>query len=96
MELQEFITQSLKQINDGLIAGSEHIKTSGGEGINCQGYFSVNFDVAITSTSEETTGVGGKLTVASVFQAGAKTETGKELNNSSRIQFAVQVHVKTD
>lgn len=96
MELQEFITQSLKQINDGLIDGSKYISGYGGEGVHNSAYFTVNFDVAITSTSEESTGMGGKITVASIFQAGAKTETGKELNNSSRIQFAVQVHVKTD
>lgn len=50
MELNEFISQTIKQITDGLIEGSKYIreKSSGSEGIR-DDYTRVNFDVAVTT-----------------------------------------------
>ncbi|HEY1039693.1 MAG TPA: hypothetical protein VGF30_09830 [Bacteroidia bacterium] len=94
MDLKDFVSQTLKQINDGLQEGHQHVKTSGGEGVH-NGYFNVAFDVALTTNNEESSDVGGKITVASIFQAGGKKEKTTESTNYSRIQFSVSVHVKT-
>lgn len=94
MELKEFIAETLKHINDGLQDGSTHIKKSGGEGA-ADGYFNVSFDVALTTTNEENTGIGAKISVASIFKAGGESEKNVGTSNYSRIQFQVPVHVKT-
>ena len=95
MELQEFIAQSLKQINNGIREGSQHIRNEGGEGVS-NGYFKIDFDVAVTTNSEETSGLGGKITIASIFQVGEKVEQSAGATNYSRITFSIPVHIKTD
>lgn len=94
MELKEFISETLKQINDGLQEGANHIKTNGGEGTS-DGYFNVTFDIALTTTNEENLGIGGKISVASIFKAGGEIEKNLSTSNYSRIQFHVPVHIKT-
>ena len=94
MELKEFISETLKQINDGLQEGSTYLKQKGGEGVNDK-YFNVAFDLAITTNNEENTGVGGKISVASIFKAGGEIEKNTSTSNYSRIQFHVPIHVKT-
>jgi len=94
MELKEFIAETLKQINDGLQEGSTHLKQAGGEGVKNL-YFNVSFDLAITTNNEETSGVGGKISIASIFKAGGEIEKNISTLNYSRIQFHVPVHVKT-
>lgn len=92
MELKEFISETLKQINDGLRDGSEYIQEKGGDGAHNRP-FNVAFDVALTTNNEETLAKGGKITVASIFQAGAEKEKTAATTNYSRIQFTVPVHV---
>jgi hypothetical protein len=94
MELKEFISETLKQINDGLQEGSTHIKMKGGEGA-ADGYFNVSFDVALTTMNEENTGMGTKISVASIFKVGAEIEKNFNTSNFSRIQFKLPVHIKT-
>lgn len=94
MELKEFISETLKQINDGLQDGSSHLKQKGGEGVGDK-YFNISFDLAITTNNEENTGTGGKISVASIFQAGGEIEKNNSTTNYSRIQFHLPIHVKT-
>jgi hypothetical protein len=94
MELKEFISETLKQINDGLQDGSSHLKQKGGEGVDNH-YFNVSFDLAITTNNEENTDIGGKISIASIFKAGGEIEKNNSTSNYSRIQFQVPVHVKT-
>lgn len=94
MELKEFISETLKQINDGIQEGSTHLKQNGGEGVS-DGYFNVAFDLAITTNNEETSGVGGKISVASIFKVGGELEKNTSTSNYSRIQFHIPIHAKT-
>jgi hypothetical protein len=48
MELKEFISESIKQITDGLIEGHEYIKekSSRSQGIE-NGYRKIHFDIGV-------------------------------------------------
>ncbi len=95
MELKEFIKQTIIQITDGIREGQQYIDENNfGDGVNDKKYKEVNFDVAVSSNEEETTGVGGKLSVASVFSLGGKDEATSTATNTSRIQFKIYLHVK--
>jgi hypothetical protein len=95
MELKEFVTQSLKDIVDGLIdAQSYIIDNSYGEGID-QGYKRVHFDIAVTSQDENKKGGGGKISVANVFSAGGEIENTQAVTNYSRIKFETLIAVTT-
>lgn len=95
MELKEFVKQTIIQITDGIREGHQYIEENNfGEGVNDGKYKEVNFDVAVTSNEEATTGIGGKLSVASVLSMGGKDETTSAATNSSRIQFKIYLHVK--
>lgn len=96
MELKEFIKQTITQITDGLREGHKYIQDNQfGEGVSDDKYKEITFDVAIASNEEGTTGVGGKISVANIFTAGAKDETTTKASNVSRIQFKMYLHVKT-
>jgi len=51
--------------------------------------------VAVVSDEQEKTGLGGKITVASIFKAGADAESIQKNTNQSRIQFSIHLSVKT-
>jgi hypothetical protein len=95
MELKEFVKQTIIQITDGIREGHKYIEENNfGQGVNDDKYKEVNFDVAVISNEEATTGVAGKLSVASVLSFGGKDESTQAATNSSRIQFKIYVHVK--
>jgi hypothetical protein len=96
MELKEFVKQTIIQITDGLREGHKYIQDNNfGEGVSDDKGKEITFDIALTSNEEETTGVGGKISVANIFTAGAKDETTTKASNISRIQFKMYLHVKT-
>lgn len=94
MELKEFISETLKQITDGLMEGHQYIKdkSQNAEGIE-SGYRRIHFDIGVQSNEGSKADVGGKLTVAQIFQVGGKTESNSSTVNSNRIQFDVLVHI---
>ena len=95
MELKEFIKQTIIQITDGLVEGHKYVSENNfGEGISDTSGKEINFDVAVTSNEEETTGVGGKIAIANIFTAGAKGENTTKASNVSRIQFKTYLHLK--
>ena len=97
MELKEFITETIKQITDGMLDGSAYVQEKSGssEGVRKQ-YTKVNFDIAITTTDEDKSNVGGKVSVIQVFHAGASSESANTTSNQSRIQFEIFLNVKTN
>jgi hypothetical protein len=96
MELKEFIKQTIIQITDGLREGHQYVEENDyGFGVRDDKAKEITFDVAISSNEEGTTGIAGKLTVASVFGVSAKDETVTKASNISRIQFKTYLHVKT-
>lgn len=95
MELKDFISESIKQITDGLIEGHEYIqqKSPGAEGIE-NGYRKINFDIGVQSSEGNIDDIGGKITVAQIFQAGAKSENSTSTINTNRIQFEVLIALR--
>lgn len=51
MELKDFISESIKQITDGLLEGHQYIlqKSPGSEGIE-NGYRKINFDIGVQTS----------------------------------------------
>lgn len=104
MELRGFITETLKQIVDGVSDAQKYIvdknilatihpkRTS-----NKVEY--IEFDVAVTSSENNTSGLSGEIKVASIFSIGGKGENSVSEQNVSRIKFRVQIelpHQKND
>jgi hypothetical protein len=94
MELKEFISESIKQITDGLIEGNQYIreKSPNSEGIE-SGYRKIHFDIGVQSNEGNKDNVGGKITIAQIFQVGGKTENSSSTINTNRIQFDVLIAI---
>ena len=94
MELKEFISESIKQITDGLIEGHQYIKekSPNSEGVE-SGYRKIHFDIGVQSNEGNKDDIGGKITVAQIFQVGAKTESNSSIVNTNRIQFDVLIAI---
>lgn len=90
MELKEFISETIKQITDGVLDGSDYIKerSKSGEGIRHQ-YTKIEFDIAVTSNDENKDNLGGKVSVVKVFSAGASTSKSASTSSHNRIKFEV-------
>ena len=98
MDLKSFITETLKQIIEGVqdaqkyisdkeIPSTIHPKKSR-ENIE-----SVDFDVAVTSTESNSSGLSGGIKVASIFSIGGEGKNQASEQNVSRIKFKVQIEL---
>ena len=98
MDLKSFITETLKQIIEGVqdaqkyisdkkIPATIHPKRSK-ENIE-----SVDFDVAVTSTESNSSGLSGGIKVASIFSIGGEGKNQLSEKNVSRIKFKVQIEL---
>lgn len=96
MELKDFISETIKQITDGVLEGSRYIKekSDSREDIRDQ-YTSIDFDIAISTNEENKDELGGKVTVVQVFSAGASNSKSSSTTNQSRIKFTVLAAIKT-
>lgn len=94
MELKEFISELIKQIADGLVEGHQYIKekSPNSEGIE-SGYRKIHFDIGVQSSEGNKDNIGGKITVAQIFQVGGKTESNTSIINTNRIQFDVLIAI---
>lgn len=92
MELQEFVSETLKQINVGVLDASKETTKN-----NKFRYYvedSIEFDVAITVTDAKTNETGGKLNVAAYIfgaSAGTSNEHAATRSEVSRIRFKVSL-----
>ena len=94
MELKQFVSETIKQITDGLLDGDKYIKEKyNGIGLRNQST-KVRFDVAVTTNEEEKTDLGGKINVVKVFSAGASNESINKTSNYSRVEFEIFMNVK--
>ena len=95
MELKDFISETIKQITDGVLEGSSYVKLkSNSSGIKDQ-YTKIDFDIAITTNEENKDDLGGKVSVVQVFSAGASTSKSASTSSQNRIKFEVLAHIKT-
>lgn len=88
MELKDFIAETLKQINDGLKDSTTYTEKQGGKGTYSEP-ISVQFDVALTTSSKDEIGGGAKINVASIFNAGGTTSMKDSSEQYNRVRFAV-------
>ena len=96
MELKEFVKQTIIQITDGLREGHKYVQENNfGKGVSDNNPKEINFDIAVSSNEEEKTGIGGKITVASMFSLGANDEAITKASNVSRIQFKIFLNVSS-
>ena len=97
MELKDFISETVKQITDGILEGNKYVreKSNSSEGIRNQ-YTKVIFDIAVTTNEEATDKLGGKISVVQVFNVGASTESVNKTSNYNRIQFELLLSVNTE
>jgi len=98
MELKDFVAQTLIQVAEGVNSAREHLDSSKGQvSVGKDSAFNrkpVQFDVAIGTTSETSSMIGGKITVATIFKAGTEQQESETTHNISRIKFDVwlQLH----
>ncbi len=96
MELKEFIKQTIIDITNGIQEGHSFIQTENfGKGINTVNPIKVNFDVAVSTNQEKTSGIGGKISVVDIFSANGKNEQSLLSSNISRINFHIFVDIDT-
>ena len=97
MELQSFIETTLKEITNALYNSSnEMLENKVGNGIPDMKVINIDFDIAVSASTENESEIGGKITVLGIGlnisgNQGEKTST----NNLSRIKFTVPVKLKT-
>lgn len=97
MEIKEFVSETIKQITDGVREGNNYIKDNNyGEGVDGSIYRKIQFDIAVTTSKGSDADLGGKLTVAGLFSVEGKKSSDKNVSNVSRIQFDISLHVKTE
>lgn len=94
MELKEFITKTIKDINDGIQDGEEYMKSTNDLSEIYKGYTKVNFDIAVSASDSKSSNVGGGIKVASIFSVGGEQGGNEETKNISRIQFDVLIGIK--
>lgn len=100
MELREFISETLKNIIDGIQDAQDYADTTKGTGTIVpqlpagSGSIEVQFDVAVLA--EKSTTAEGKAGI-SVFSVGASAgaETESMSSTASRIKFPVPVNLPT-
>ncbi|BDD01366.1 hypothetical protein [Persicobacter psychrovividus] len=97
MELKDFISETIKQITDGILEGNSYVKEKSNslEGVRNQ-YTKIDFDIAITSNEENKDDLGGKVSVVQVFSAGASTTKSASTSSQNRIKFEVLAAINTD
>ncbi len=94
MELKEFVKETIIQITDGIREGQQYItENQFGEGVRDDKAKEINFDIAVSTDTSDTVGGGGKISVASFFNAGANAEQVNKSSNLSRIQFKLYVKI---
>ncbi len=96
MELKDFISETIKQITDGILEGNLYVKekSNSSEGIRNQ-YTKIDFDIAISTNEENKNDIGGKVTVVQVFNAGASSSTASTTTNQNRIKFEILAAINT-
>jgi hypothetical protein len=97
MELQTFIETTLKEITTGLHnSNNSMLKDEVGSGIPDHNTMNVEFDIAVSASSENESDIGGKITVLGIGLSIVGNQSEKTNNNNlSRIKFTVPIKLRT-
>lgn len=101
MDLKNFVTQTLLQIQEGVHAAIEASSERGVAGVinpvwgsaeqaNASNLREISFDVAVTVSGKAADALGGGLRVAGIG-FGAESTESSERSHVSRIQFSIPV-----
>jgi len=101
MELKDFITATLIEIQSGVSAAIKHTQKNnipgainpswgGTDDINASLIEKVQFDIAVTVSDKSAGSVEGGIKVVGIKIGGDKTASS-EVNNVSRIQFSIPI-----
>lgn len=94
MELKRFIKESIIEIADGLSEGHKYVTENHSESTGIRNeYRKIEFDIAVASNEEKTTGIDGKISVAKIFNVGGKNEAVDSISNYSRIKFYINIDI---
>lgn len=94
MELKEFI----KNVLNDIIEGVEEVRSSSIRDLRVQGdkdKSAVEFEVAVTVESLDSTNKGGKIKVMELLQGSADVSKEQKNSSVSRIRFSVYVDSET-
>jgi transcriptional regulator CtsR len=93
MELKEFVSETIKQMSEGIIEANKNIVTGSTDrsGIQLNYLIPIKFDIAVTAVDESKGTGGAKLNVASMFTAAGELEKHNINTQYSRIQFELKV-----
>ena len=96
MELKHFISETIKQITDGIIEGDRYVKeeSKSTEGVRDQ-YTKINFDIGVSVNDEKSSEAGAKIAVAQVLNIGGGASKNSKITNENRVQFELMINVKT-
>lgn len=96
MELQTFIETTIKQISAALNKSSQDvIDQQIGGGISDLKLMNVEFDIAVSASSENGSQAEGKITVLNVLGIGGRVAETEVSQNINRIKFIVPLRLKT-
>lgn len=100
MELKDFISNSLVDIQEGVEDAIKKVDSKGTTGVinpdfkhvrtNAALIQNVNFDIAVTASDKEGTGIQGRIKVVGIEIGGDGTNS-TETSMVSRIQFCVPI-----
>ena len=102
MEVKDFINETVSQILESVEDLNAKYSNKGASiasvgDFNYRGVWmnqyvaEVDFDIALEVVTDKTTGVGGKLGVASIIGAGADKATRKQDQSISKVHFTLPV-----
>lgn len=97
MELQAFIETTLKEITTGLYnSHNKMVEEKVGKGISDYKVMNVDFDIAVSASNENESGIGGKITVFGIeLNLSGNHSEKSNTNNLSRIKFTVPLKLIT-
>lgn len=93
MDIKEFISETLKQIIDGILDAQNYTGTKNAVIVPCSDYNrNVDFDIAVTVVEGKETGAKAGISVWSIG-AGVAAKTESSSSTVSRIKFEIPVEL---
>jgi len=94
MDLKTFVSETMKQIADGVREGDQFIVDNNlGRGLVIRAStldaIDVEFDIAVTVTDVTGSEMGGGIQIVKVFSVEGKSEEKQTSSNTSRIKFQI-------
>jgi len=93
MDLREFVSETIKQITDGVMDAQKYGAEKEAKVAPNQQLTNVQFDVAVTTTEGTKDKAGAGILVAGLFGAGKQGQSESGSQSISRIKFSIAVQM---